>query len=249
MDGGGGFVGLFLEDPRSEDFLTCGGFGTKIGLERSPEVVAEPGRKRGIDDVAQYGFGMSRAERVGFPGRIIGGHTASGRLVGEFDEVANEMVDAVLVAKEIGGAVMLESVEEFADDFVQEFRAITEVEVDSFAAGFEQNVVEATEVHVNLVICEHVGPGAMTERLADGITNSEAANSVGMAFVEPDFNQVVETEFVTGVVGSGFAVENSLVDIEVGLADFDGAIVVKGLVHAKTSFVRFAAFGGLSGDS
>ncbi len=189
-------------------------------------------------------------KRTNFPDGMIGNQETSGRLVGESDEMADEAVDVTLVAGAIKKTVVLEGVEEFADDFVQELGAVAEVEMDILVAGIEQDVVEASEAHVGLVIGELVGVGAAAEGLADGVANSEAANSVGATFVEPDFDQAVEGGLFADFGVAGLAVaENSLVGVEVGLADFDGSIAVKGLAHAKTSFVRFAAFGGLFGDS
>ncbi len=43
VDGGGWLVGLLLEWAGLEGFLAFGDFGMEVGLERSPEIVAEPG--------------------------------------------------------------------------------------------------------------------------------------------------------------------------------------------------------------
>lgn len=98
------------------------------------------------------------------------------------------------------------------------------------AAG--QGDAEAPDGHASIVV--GVGNGVETV-LAKDIAQAEATDAVWVALVKPDVNQVVKV---------GLAItEKSLIRVEVALTDFDGAIAIKELVHARTSFYRFAVFG------
>lgn len=64
--------------------------------------------------------------------------------------------------------------------------------------------------------------------MAEGVADSQTADTVGALLAEPELDEIIDFGL--------FVIEKGFVGVEVGLIDFDGAIAIKGHVHAKTSF-------------
>lgn len=162
---------------------------------------------------------------VGSPDGVVLGEGAAGVLVSNFNEVADESVGVVLVGRAVGEPIVLEVVKEFAGDFLDEFRAELETCAELSVALLEQDIAEPPKAFFGFV--EGVFIGLKAERLTKGIADSQTAEAVKMVLVEPEFDEIVDSGL--------FVAEKGFVDVEVGLIDFDGAIAIKGHVHAKTS--------------
>ena len=108
------------------------------------------------------------------------------------------------------------------DEFAEEFWAVFEV-VSGVISFRNEVIAEAPEGGCGVMMS--VGVIRQKSGLAEEVTNTEAADGVGVVFIEPIMEEFVETQAM-----------EKLVDFEILLLDFDGAIVVKGHVHTKTFF-------------
>lgn len=220
---GVGVGGVFLEGAGAEGFVAEIGFFLKLGLESIPEVRTEPGGQFRVDDVAQKGCGVFGLVGAGLPAGMMQEELAAGFFVDALDEVFDELVDVPLAVSAVAETIILEGKSELVDEFLEELGTMLKVRGERRFV-FYPKIIESSERHISLVV--GVSAGAETA-LTQDVAEAEAAEAVGVAFVEPVDDEGVE-------VGAVLA-EKGAVGVEVGLADFDGAIVIKGHVHAKTS--------------
>lgn len=110
MDGGNGLVGLLFKDAGLESLFAGGDFEAEFGLEVFPEFGLEPGGDGGVNDIVQHQFCVGGIGGFGSPDGVVGDESAASALVGDFNEVADEGVGAVLVDWAVGEPAVLEVV-------------------------------------------------------------------------------------------------------------------------------------------